>query len=145
MNKIQNKNKCPFCEIDKNKTRIVWEGKNVFVVLSNPRLMFGHLLIVPKRHIEKLSELKKEEKKELFEATIKFQEKILKFIAKGCDIRQNFRPFQKQDGLKINHLHIHLQPRKFKDELYKRCQIFEKKIFCPLSKKEMDKIFNIFN
>jgi diadenosine tetraphosphate (Ap4A) HIT family hydrolase len=134
---------CPFCNINKEKTRIIREGKNVFVVFSNPRLMESHLLVIPKRHVEKLSELNKEEKEELFETVIDFQEKILSKIAKGCDIRQNYRPFQDQDNLKVDHLHIHLQPRKFKDELFLKTQVFEKGLFKELKEEEIEKILSL--
>lgn len=102
--------------------------------------MEGHLLVISKRHIEKLSELSKDEKEELFNLVIEYQEKILNNIAKGCDIRQNCRLFQKQDNLKLDHLHIHLQPREFEDELYQKSQISEKNIFKPLTQEEIDKI-----
>ncbi|PIZ88519.1 MAG: hypothetical protein COX90_04175 [Candidatus Nealsonbacteria bacterium CG_4_10_14_0_2_um_filter_38_17] len=64
---------CPFCNINKEKTRIIKEGKNVFVVFSNPRLVKGHLLVIPKRHVVKISELNAKEKKELFDTVIEFQ------------------------------------------------------------------------
>ena len=52
---------CPFCNINSEKTRILEDKKFVRVIFSNPRLMPGHLLIIPKRHVEKISELNKEE------------------------------------------------------------------------------------
>ncbi len=134
---------CPFCNINKEKTRIIKEGKNVFVVFSNPRLVKGHLLVIPKRHVVKISELNAKEKKELFDTVIEFQEKILKKISSGCDIRQNYRPFQKQGGLKVNHLHIHLLPREFEDELYQKCQINEKEIFTNLKEEEIKRISDL--
>ena len=136
---------CPFCNINSEKTRILKDKKFVRVIFSNPRLMPGHLLIVPKRHIEKLSELNKEEQKELFETIIEFQEKILSKVASGCDIRINYRPFQKQDNLKVNHLHVHLCPRELFDELYDKCQIFEKDIFKDLPPEELDKMLKNFS
>src|SRR3989344_7071444 len=136
--------KCPFCNINKEKTVIINEGKNTRVILSNPKLMQGHLLVIPKRHVEKISQLEKNEREELFDKVIEFQEKILVKIAKGCDIRQNFRQLQKEDNLKVNHLHIHLQPREFEDKLYNKSQIFEKQIFSELTKQEKDKIIKIF-
>ena len=105
--------------------------------------MPGHLLVVPKRHVEKLSALQEDERRELFEKVIQFQEKILSKLASGCDIRQNYRPFQKQSNLKVNHLHIHLQPRELEDELYEKCQIFETKIFSNLTKEEKENITNL--
>lgn len=136
---------CPFCEINNDKNRIIKESKYSFVMLSNPRLMPGHLLVIPKRHIEKLSDLKEVERKDLWNLVIEFEEKILKYVSKGCDIRQNYRPFQKQSDLKVNHLHVHLQPREFEDQLYKKSQIHETELFKKLSKKEIDKILEKIN
>jgi len=59
----RNNMNCVFCEINKEKTRIIEEKEYTLVILSNPRLTEGHLLIIPKRHVEKISELNKEEKK----------------------------------------------------------------------------------
>ncbi len=134
---------CPFCNINKEKTRIVEQTKNSLVILSNPRLISGHILVIPKRHVEKLSELNDEEKCDMLDLIIKYQEKILKKISSGCDIRQNYRPFQKQGKIKVNHLHIHLQPRELEDELYKKCQIFEKDIFKELRSEDMEKFSKI--
>lgn len=136
---------CPFCNINSEKTRVLKEGKFVKVVFSNPRLMAGHLLVVPKRHIEKISDLNKDEQEELFKTIIEFQERILSKVTSGCDIRQNYRPFQKQDRLKVNHLHFHLLPRALFDELYEKCQIFEKNIFKELSPKELNKMLKILS
>jgi len=131
---------CPFCHINEEKTRLIKNGKNIFVIFSNPGLMEGHLLVIPKRHVEKLSELSKDEKEELFNLVIEYQEKILKNIAPGCDIRQHYRPFLKQSKSKVNHLHIHLQPRKFDDELYKKCQIYHEDVFKELIEEEVNRI-----
>jgi diadenosine tetraphosphate (Ap4A) HIT family hydrolase len=105
--------------------------------------MKGHLLAIPKRHVEKLTELYPEERTELLNLVVEFQEKVLKHIATGCDIRQNYRPFQKQDGVKVNHLHIHILPRELKDELYERCQIHETSLFQELDAKEEKEIVNL--
>lgn len=134
---------CRFCKINEIKTRILEEKKFVRVILSNPRLMSGHVLIIPKRHVHKISELDLEEKKELFDTVVEFQEKIINKVASGCDIRQNYRPFQKEDDLKVNHLHIHLQPRELFDELYEKCQIHEKGVFKELKKEEAEKIISL--
>jgi ATP adenylyltransferase len=122
---------CPFCSIEKE--RLIFDGKTVFVILSNPHLMESHMLVVPKRHVEKLSELGEDERKELFDTAIEFQEKLLKKFP-GCDIRQNCRPFLPESSIKVNHVHFHLQPRSPEDELYTKSQKFEKELFKPLEK-----------
>ena len=76
---------CPFCKIVTEKTeRIIRETDSTFAVLSNPRLMPGHVLVIPKRHVERLSELSDSERKELFDEAIVVQEKILSEVASGC-------------------------------------------------------------
>jgi len=135
---------CPFCQINKTRNKILKEGKNTIVIFSNPRLMRGHLLVIPKRHVKKLSELSQEEQKELFDTAIEFQEKILQKLASGCDIRQHYRPFIKQNNLKINHLHIHLQPRELNDELYQKSQKYHRDIFKSLENQEVKEITQLF-
>jgi len=135
---------CPFCKIDNERNRIVKEGKNVFVMLSNPHLMLGHLLVIPKRHVQKLSELTNEERRELLDMIVEFQEKILERVAKGCNVKQNYMPFINDNKLKISHLHIHLYPRNFKDELYNKCEKFQDDIFKDLSAEEADRFLKVF-
>jgi ATP adenylyltransferase len=135
--------RCPFCEIDKEKTIKIHSKKHVMVVLSNPRLVFGHLLVIPKRHVEKLSELTDKEKNELFNTVIEFQEKILAKVSTGCDIRQNYRPFQVQNKIKVDHLHIHLIPREYKDEIFRTTQIYEKNLFKDLDKDEVETVLKL--
>lgn len=112
------------------------------MIFSNPRLMPGHLLVIPKRHVEKLSELNKDELDDLLKTTIKYQEKVIKDLAPGCDIRQNYRPFIKDGDLKVSHLHFHVQPRwpDTEDELFTKCQIHEIKLFKPLPITEKNRI-----
>ena len=127
---------CPFCKINFEKTRILEEGKKSFVVFSNPRLMPGHILVIPKRHIGNISELIEDERNEIFNFLVKYEKKILEKISDGCDIRQNYRPFIKDGRLKVSHLHFHLQPRKFEDELFEKCQVYETTLFMNLETSE---------
>lgn len=130
---------CPFCSKIEPRSRIIEETKHTLTILSNPALVKGHCLIIPKRHVEKISELNEDEIKDSINQLIKMQKRLLKKFS-GCDIRQNYRPFQKQNNLKVDHLHFHLLPRELEDELYKKCQIFEKEIFKELSQEELDNI-----
>jgi len=133
---------CPFCKQD--KSFLIKDGKFVYVRLSNPRLVDGHLLVIPKRHIERLSELTEEERTEIFNMTAELQDKILGRFSAGCDVRQNCRPFLPQGRLKVDHLHIHLLPREFDDELYKKSMISEKEIFRDLTDEERIRFVKLF-
>jgi len=135
---------CPFCDIQKEKTRIILEKELTYVAFSNPRLMPGHLLVIPKRHSEKLSELTLPERQELFDTLVETQKKILELYASGCDIRQNARPFLPQGRLKVDHVHFHVQPREFKDALYQKSQQFETELFQDLPPEEQAEFLGLF-
>lgn len=132
---------CPFCTIDLSRTRILDENTYTKVILSNPRLTKGHLLVIPKRHVEKLSQLSILEREQLFDMVVSYQDKILSSISNGCDIRQNYRPFQEENEVKVDHLHIHLIPRSYKDEYYEIVQKNEKELFTWIPDSERNKPF----
>jgi len=121
---------CVFCNLDRE--RALGETKNTYTIFSDPYLVKGHCLVIPKKHIEKLSELTNNELEDLLKQVVNIQENLLKKFG-GRDIRINYRPFQKEDDLKVDHLHVHLQPREFEDELYEESQIYEKSIFRKLN------------
>lgn len=128
---------CPFCNL--GKRGVMYTGKEVFVLMSNPRLVKGHLLIVPKRHVEKLSELNASERTEMLDTVIVFQEKLMK-IFEGCDIRQHCRPFLPEGRTKVDHVHFHVLPRNNKDELYQVVQIHQNKLWKDLSDGEIQEV-----
>ena len=127
---------CPFCVIDKQKTVIVQKKETLYVALSNPRLVRGHLLVIPLRHVGKLSELTKDEQHDLWDTVVECQEKILSAFSTGCDVRQNYHPFQRQGQLKVDHLHVHIIPREFRDQIYQLTQVYETELFKDLDEQE---------
>lgn len=131
---------CRFCTLKEDEAgRILNETEYTLTVLSNPRLMIGHTLVIPKRHVEKLSELSKEEREAVFQEVMRVEEKLLANGAGGCDITQHYRPFIPENALKVNHLHFHVRPRELDDELYAKSQIFERDIFQHISDEEVVK------
>ena len=137
-------NDCPFCTIDHEVTRIVREYEHVLVILSNPRLVPGHCLVIPRRHVLRLSELRSEERVALFDAVVEMQDMIVARFVKGCDIREHYRPFLSQSNVKVDHVHIHLQPRALEDELYKRSQKYEQTLWQPLTKEECERFVVLY-
>lgn len=135
---------CPFCNINSQRTRIVKEDKNTFVILSNPCLMPGHLLVIPKRHIEKVSQLNEEERAEIFDNLIEFEEKILSKLSKGCDIRQHYKPFLPEGRTKVNHLHFHLHPRELEDELFTKVQKHDAEVWRDVTKDEIKRFVELY-
>ena len=138
---------CPFCQDNFNhkENRMIFSGKEVFVITSNPRLIFGHLLVIPKRHIERPSEMTASERQEIFETILKFQDMILEKLGGGCDIRENYRPFQKQNDLKVDHIHFHLIPRQNDDEIYTVYENLQRNVFKKMTDEEVAESVKIFD
>ena len=127
---------CPFCQVDVLRNRMLWQNRWVFVVLSNPNLMPGHLLVIPKRHAASFSELPILLRFYLFWVAMHFQKKVIRECSRflgmpvGCDLAQHDRSFLTANGISVpDHLHFHVRPRTLNDELYQVSQIHETPLF----------------
>jgi histidine triad (HIT) family protein len=119
---------CAFCNIKNDE--IIRESENTFTILSNPYLLEGHSLVIPKTHYEKIYDIPKDILYELIDEVQSFEEVLVgRLNLRGCDIRQNYRPFLEESKYKVSHLHFHLIPRYFEDELYKKSMLYEKGVF----------------
>jgi len=128
---------CPFCN---PAQRVLKENDSAQVILSNPRKVPGHFLVVPKRHVEKPWELQPNELQDVFELIFFIEQKIIGKLGDGCDIRQNYRPFMKQSQLKVDHLHFHVIPRALDDYIYSISEKFETELFAELDDVEFDAV-----
>jgi diadenosine tetraphosphate (Ap4A) HIT family hydrolase len=126
-------NQCPFCE---PRQRVLRENSAAQVILSNPRKVPGHFLVMPKRHVEKPWELTEEELRDIFAHISFIEQRIIGKLGEGCDIRQNYRPFLKQSQLKVDHVHFHVIPRSNEDYIYSVSEKFETDLFAALDEKE---------
>lgn len=101
--------KCLFCDDDFfTEEKLVYENKFWRVVYDEYPVSRGHVLIIPKKHIESVFKLSVEFL--LLFQTIKETKKILddKFHPDGYNIGINDGEYA---GQTIPHLHIHLIPR----------------------------------
>lgn len=105
--------------------------------------MKGHLLVIPKRHVEQPWDLEEIELQQIFSHIHDLQKRISSSLGTGCDIRQNYRPFMKQGRLKVDHLHFHLLPRTFQDELYEKSMKYETDIFSDLPADETASVIKL--
>jgi diadenosine tetraphosphate (Ap4A) HIT family hydrolase len=128
---------CPFCEPG---TDLIKENAHAQVMLSNPRKVPGHFLVMPKRHIEKPWELTNEELQDVFELIFFIEQRIIGKLGDGCDIRQNYRPFLKQNDIKVDHLHFHVIPRALEDYIYSVSEKFEADLFAQLDDVERNEV-----
>ena len=112
--RAKDKKSCIFCEVQDekkdNKNFILKRFKHNYIILNRYPYNAGHLLVVPKKHIAKLSDLPKAARSELIEL-LTVSEKLLRdtLKAEGINIGLNQ---EKAAGAGIpGHLHFHVLPR----------------------------------
>ena len=131
---------CPFCD---PKDRVLKSNEHAAILLSNPRKVPGHFLVIPKRHITEPWQLTADELQDIFKLIFFVEQRILGKLGTGVDIRQNYRPFLKQNRLKVNHVLFHVIPRSPDDYIYTVSEQFEKDLFVDLDdleRKEIEKL-----
>jgi diadenosine tetraphosphate (Ap4A) HIT family hydrolase len=138
---------CPFCIVDETRKRVFWEGTTVFATFSNPRLMEGHLLVIPKRHVSAPFELSQGEQGELFSTALRFQKRMIEIYSAlwnkgaGCDMSIHTRPFMPQTELAIpGHVHVHLRPRYYADPFWEVVGRHEDEVFETFLPEEMNRV-----
>lgn len=131
---------CPFCH---PLERVLLENNHAQVMLSDPRKVPGHFLVIPKRHVEKPWELTEAELQAIFGLIFGVEQKILGKLGDGCDIRQNYRPFMAQSKLKLDHVHFHIIPRSLKDYIYSVAEKYETELFAELDDVERDAVVKL--
>ena len=111
----QSGGKCIFCqavdkEISDMSNLVVHKSKNTIVMLNLYPYNNGHLLIIPKKHVDSIQDINKEVANELIEQII-FSEKVLTEVYKpqGFNIGANLG---RAGGAGIkDHIHFHIVPR----------------------------------
>lgn len=135
----ENEKVCPFCDCAE---RVLKENELAQVILSDPHKVPGHLLVMPKRHIEKPWELTNDELKDIFELIFFIEQKVIGTLGDGCDIRQNYRPFN-EHHLQASHVLFHVLPRSSDDYLYRVSEQYESDLFVDVDDMERDAVIDI--
>ncbi len=108
---------CVFCKIINNEipSQKIYEDGFVVAFLDINPVNPGHTLIVPKKHVEDLLKASNEELSHLIIATKKVAKAILKALDyKAFNLELNNGAIA---GQVVNHLHLHIIPRKEDDGL----------------------------
>jgi|YelNatPaOPRAMG01_1025707.scaffolds.fasta_scaffold16237_7 histidine triad (HIT) family protein len=113
---------CVFCGVSIERGDYIVGGDEFSVAFldKNPAAP-GHVLVIPRRHVERLDELSEEELKKYFVFISKVEKAVLEFAGAGggCDIVNHYRPFLKESEMVKKHLHFHVIPRKLNDSVFK--------------------------
>lgn len=133
---------CPFCN---PLETIAKQNELAQVILSDPHKVPGHVLVMPKRHVEKLSELTSEELVAIFELITFIEERFIGSLGEGFDIRQSYRPYLPQDKLKLNHLTFHILPRSMNDYLHQVSGQYEDGLYAELDDSEREAVAKLLD
>ncbi|MFP4521827.1 MAG: HIT family protein [Fibrobacterota bacterium] len=108
------KDACVFCgkekPVDDKKDLLLYRGGKCFVLMNLYPYNNGHLMVIPFRHLNDVSLLDADERKEIFDLTVKSKEVLAKvYSPHGFNVGMNLgRPA----GAGIDeHIHMHILPR----------------------------------
>lgn len=119
---------CLFCSIIKGEVSasVVFEDKVSVAFLDHRPLFPGHCLLVPKSHVETLSELPKSLVAPVFENV----QLLAQVVETALGAEGSFVAINNRVSQSVPHLHVHVVPRKKGDGL--------KGFFWPRNKYEND-------
>lgn len=107
---------CPFCDKDNKdiQDRLIYKDSLVMAFPTNIPIVPGHILVCPSRHVSKIDQLSEEELKAIANLIVQLKDSLKKaFQVEGFNIAWNEG---KIAGQAVDHLHIHIVPRKAGDE-----------------------------
>ena len=99
---------CLFCKINEETipSKTLYEDNIVKVIMDINPIRDGHLLIIPKKHVEDFTELKAKTISHLFEVAKKMKEHLYHGLnPDGLTLTINYGIMQE-----IKHFHLHLIP-----------------------------------
>lgn len=109
---------CNFCEIEHETDRIIRRTDLVTSFLSNPRLVPGHVLIVPNYHATLPTQLDDMEVLAMHSEANRLTKIMLGSFALGVDRWQKSRPQVPENEIKQNHVHMHILPSNPGESVY---------------------------
>ncbi len=98
---------CIFCKIREREApaEIIYEDEKIMAFSNIRPLAPVHLLIIPKKHIESVNQIEKEDSEVLGHLFLKVKEIAKKMNLKGYKVAVNV---EKEGGQEVFHLHFHL-------------------------------------
>lgn len=108
---------CVFCAVAAGEAaaHVVWESESVIAFLDRAPVFPGHVLVVPREHVDTLLDLPSERIPELFEAVQRLARAVEAEDGVGAD--GSFVAMNNRVSQSVPHLHVHVVPRRRKDGL----------------------------
>ncbi|WP_370104669.1 HIT family protein [Streptacidiphilus sp. BW17] len=106
---------CLFCAVVAGDVEVhrVYEDDAVVAFLDHRPLFPGHVLVVPRRHVETLTDLAPEEVGPYFRQV----QRITGAVERGMAARGSFVAENNRVSQSVPHLHVHVVPRNPRDGL----------------------------
>ena len=106
---------CLFCRIVSGEVPavIVYEDENSLAFLDHRPLFHGHTLLVPRKHVETLSDLPASLVGPFFKAA----QLLARAVEPALDAQGTFVAMNNRVSQSVPHLHVHVVPRRRKDGL----------------------------
>lgn len=106
---------CLFCRIVSGElaTAVVYEDDNSVAFLDHRPLFHGHTLLVPREHVETLSDLPAQQIEPYFKAA----QLLARAIESAMEAEGTFVAMNNRVSQSVPHLHVHVVPRRKKDGL----------------------------
>lgn len=98
---------CALCRAFSQDFRIIEKNELAFCIVCKWPLKRGHVMVLPKRHVEGLDELDEKESKQLLEMIEDMKRTLNDIFEEDCVVFQNSGSHSTQ-----GHLHFHLLPSK---------------------------------
>ena len=107
---------CIFCNIVNGifESRKVYEDDLFIAIMDIQPVNIGHVLVLPKKHVELIVELNEVTNQKLFELAQKINRALRKSILKPEGVNYYLSDGEAA-GQEIHHVHLHIFPRYLKD------------------------------
>jgi len=110
--------RCVFCDILAGVVPAftVYEDERTLAFLDRAPLMAGHVLVVPRAHLETLGELPPEQVGPFFQTV----QRVANGVETGMQAEGSFVAINIRISQSVPHLHVHVVPRRKGDGLFAR-------------------------
>jgi histidine triad (HIT) family protein len=107
--------KCVFCDIIRGaaKATVIHEGENLISFLDHRPVFHGHTLLVPKLHVQLLSDLPADRVEEFFLEA----QRLERAVEDGLEADGSAILINNVVSQSVPHLHLHVIPRRRRDGL----------------------------
>jgi len=117
---------CIFCDIINNRKPAIriYEDERTIAFLDIAPLNHGHTLVIPRNHVAEIYNISEEDIAAVAQTVQKVAASLKKILK--CDGMNIFNTNEKAAWQEVDHLHFHVIPRWFKDDI--KLQVVRKKL-----------------